>query len=126
MLKRVFPLAYAIEKESRVVGFIGLYDIRAGRSAEMSLWIEEGERRRGTGTKAADLLSGASGSAGLVRELIVKIDPDNNASSSFWRQCGFRRVSSNGRYLVMKKATLKLILDYSDEERESGQNLSMC
>jgi len=103
LLKRVFPLAYTIEKGSCAIGFTGLYDIRAGRSAEMSLWIKEGERRRGTGTKAADLLISASGSSGLVRELIVKIDPDNNASSSFWQKLGFSRISSNSYYLVMKK-----------------------
>lgn len=104
LLRRIFPLIYAIEKGSRVVGFTGLYDIRAGRSAEMSLWIKEGERRRGTGTEAASMLIGASGSSGLVRELIVKIDPDNDASSSFWQKLGFSLISSNSCYRVMKKA----------------------
>jgi len=103
LLKRVFPLVYTIEKGACVIGFTGLYDIRAGRSAAMSLWIEEGEQRRGSGTKAADLLISASGSSGLIRELIVKIDPDNNASSLFWQKLGFSRISSNSYYLVMKK-----------------------
>ncbi len=92
-LKRMYPLAYCIEHASETVGFIGLYNLRPDKSAEMSLMIFSLQRRRaGLGTTAFRLLTSALEQRRLVRRWFVSVMRDNVHAYSFWKKLGFEEL----------------------------------
>lgn len=55
-MKKTFIPAYFIECDSKQIGFIGLYNLIPGKSAEMSLAIfDKNNRRLGYGTRAFNI-----------------------------------------------------------------------
>jgi RimJ/RimL family protein N-acetyltransferase len=92
-LTAMFFLAYRIEYASEAIGFIGLYNLRSDKSAEMSLMIFEASRRRmGLGTTAFRLLSAALEGNHLVNRWVVSVRKDNTPAYAFWRKLGFGEI----------------------------------
>lgn len=89
LMKKSFIVAYCIEYNSKPVGFIGLYDIIPGKSAEVSLLIYDDSRRMGYGTRAFRILDRELNRSRLVEKLTIKVKADNFASISFWKSLGF-------------------------------------
>lgn len=89
-IKKTFIPCYCIECDSKRIGFIGLYNLSPGKSAEMSLAIfNETLRRHGYGTRAFRLLVQGLKRYSVVKNLLVKVETDNHAAISFWRKLGF-------------------------------------
>jgi RimJ/RimL family protein N-acetyltransferase len=89
-IKKTFMPCYCIECDSKRIGFIGLYNLSPGKSAEMSLAIfNETLRRHGYGTRAFRLLVQGLKRYSVVKNLLVKVETDNHAAISFWRKLGF-------------------------------------
>ncbi len=92
-LRAMYPLAYCIECASETVGFIGLYNIRPDKSAEMSLMVFSLlHRRAGLGTTAFRLLTSALERNRLVTRWVVSVLKDNIPAYSFWKKLGFEEV----------------------------------
>jgi RimJ/RimL family protein N-acetyltransferase len=109
-IKKTFTPAYCIECNSRAIGFIGIYDLAPGRSAEVSLVISDKVmRRRGYGRRAFELLSKCMRRHSLVREVFVKVGSDNRGALSFWRKLGF----SETKVVVGPVITLRKIFIHS-------------
>jgi ribosomal protein S18 acetylase RimI-like enzyme len=92
-LRAMYPIAYCIEFACETAGFIGLYNLRPDKSAEMSLIIFSPLRRRaGLGTTSFHLLSSALERNNLVRRWIVSVMRDNDPAYSFWKKLGFEEI----------------------------------
>lgn len=97
-LRTALPVAYCIVCGGKTVGLAGLYDIRAGESAGMSLEIFDGNyRRKGYGRRTFALLTGNLERQRLVGRVFVEVKEDNQASLSFWMALGFTRGHSVGK-----------------------------
>jgi RimJ/RimL family protein N-acetyltransferase len=101
-LRRTFLIAYCIEHRARTIGFVGLYNIVSGESAEISLVIFDPlSRRRGFGTRAFQLLCGNSFTISLEDTLIAKARRDNEPARAFWTSLGFGPAGNEGDIMVM-------------------------
>jgi RimJ/RimL family protein N-acetyltransferase len=91
-LRKTFIFRYAIEADSRLIGFMGLYDLMPGKSSELTLLIaDEKCRRLGYGSSAFSLLAQALERYSSIEKLIVKVRADNEAARSFWSKLGFEK-----------------------------------
>jgi len=101
-IKKTFELAYCVEFESKLIGFIGLYNLQLGKSAEMALVIfGANNRRMGYGTGAFHILAQTLRRCNFIEKIVVKVREDNDASLSFWTGLGFADVHSLDRIKVM-------------------------
>ncbi|HAM50700.1 MAG TPA: hypothetical protein DCP92_08425 [Nitrospiraceae bacterium] len=92
-MKKTFIPAYCIEYDSQPIGFIGLYNLIPGNSAEVSLVIfDRNNRRRGYGTRAFQILAQTLRRCHLIEKITLKIQGDNRGSISFWTGLGFEDV----------------------------------
>jgi RimJ/RimL family protein N-acetyltransferase len=100
--KKTYSLPYCIEAGSKRIGFLGLFNIDPGESAELSIVIFSGEERRlGYGTTAFKLLTESLRRGMLVKRILVRVKADNHAALSFWSKLGFRGLGSEKDIRVM-------------------------
>ena len=84
-VKKTFTLIYCIKCDSKRIGFIGLYNLKLGKSAEMTLVIFDRDMRRvGYGSKAFNIFAQNLKKHSIAEKIIVKVRIDNNISISFW------------------------------------------
>jgi RimJ/RimL family protein N-acetyltransferase len=89
-IKRTFILAYCMECDSRRIGFIGLHNLRLGKSAEISLAIFGNElRRHGYGTRAFRLLAQHLKRYSMIERVLAQVRADNHSARSFCKRLGF-------------------------------------
>jgi len=101
-IKKTFEPAYCIKFDSKRIGFIGLYNLKPGKSAEMTLVISgENSRRMGYGTRTFHILAQALSRYNLTEKIVVKVRKDNHASISFWKRLGFEDMHSFSGIKVM-------------------------
>ncbi len=94
-LKKTFTPAYCIEFDSRPIGFIGLYDLIPGESAEISLaMFDKTFRRKGYGSRAFNLLAQHLQRHSVIREIRAEVARDNRRALLFWRTVGFLKLNS--------------------------------
>lgn len=94
-IKKKFTCSFCMEIGSRPVGFIGLYDMKPGKSAEITLMIfESALRRHGYGTMAFKLLVQNLQRHAVVEEISARVESDNHIALSFWKSLGFKEVNS--------------------------------
>jgi len=78
------------------LGFVALYNLRLGKSAEITLMIFENRlRRHGYGTMAFKLLAQNLKRHDVVKVISARVEADNHIALSFWRSLGFQEVSSS-------------------------------
>lgn len=89
-MKKTFTPAYFIECDLKQIGFIGLYNLMIGKSAEMSLIIfDKNNRRLGYGTRAFNICAQSMQRHSVVKKILVNVKADNHIALSFWRKLGF-------------------------------------
>jgi hypothetical protein len=89
-MRTALPIAYCVEFAGKPVGLAGLYDLRVGESAGMSLMIlDRMHRRKGYGRRVFTLLTQNLRRQRLVKKVFVEVETDNEDSLSFWRGLGF-------------------------------------
>ena len=94
-IKKTYTSSFCIELASRPIGFIGLYDMRLGKSAGITLVIfDSAFRRHGYGTRAFKLLLQNLQRHSVAKKIFVEVRRDNHIALSFWRSLGFAEVSS--------------------------------
>jgi len=77
------------------IGFIGLYDLLSGESAQISLTIfDKMFRRQGYGSRAFNLLAKHLQKHSIVREIRARVMRDNHDAVSFWRKIGFSQMDT--------------------------------
>jgi ribosomal protein S18 acetylase RimI-like enzyme len=102
-LRRTFFAAYCIERNARTIGFIGIYNLVPGRSAEISLAIfDPADRRKRAGSRACQALCRSFFSSALGNTLIARVRNDNAAARGFWSRLGFETTHRDGDVLVME------------------------
>ncbi|MCD6199323.1 MAG: GNAT family N-acetyltransferase [Deltaproteobacteria bacterium] len=101
-LKKTFDLSLCIEIDSRRAGFIGLYNLSLGKSAELSLLLfEKNIRQCGYGSRAFTLFAKNLKEHSVVKKIIIRVKIDNNAAISFYRALGFNKLSNLDRIKTM-------------------------
>jgi len=101
-MKKTFTPPYCIESNSKQIGFIGLYNLMIGESAEMSLVIfDKNHRRQGYGTWAFNIFAQGLKRHSVVTEILVNVKADNHGALSFWRKLGFLEVSISNDFITM-------------------------
>jgi hypothetical protein len=99
-LKKTYVLPYCIEARSELIGFIGLYDLRLDRSAEISIAIfDKKNRHLGYGTKAFRLLT--QNLKRYITEIRARVKEDNYAAILFWSKLGFKELGNLGDTKMM-------------------------
>lgn len=85
----------AVEENGRVIAFAAASDYRPracyGGIAEVSIYVERAQRRRGAGRLALEALIRAAESAGFWK-LLSRVFTDNTGSRALIRSLGFREV----------------------------------
>ncbi len=100
--RKTFLPAYCIEYDTERIGFMGLYNLRPGESAWLSLVIFVKEmRRHGYGRRAFHLLLQSLKRYSVVKRLYVEVRGDNRGALSFWRRMGFAEIKSQGGIVTM-------------------------
>lgn len=96
--KKTFKIIYCIECDSKRIGFIGLYDLRLGKSAEMTLVIfDKNIRRHGYGSRAFRIFTQNLKKNSIIERIMIRVKTDNSISASFWQKLGFRELlAANG------------------------------
>jgi RimJ/RimL family protein N-acetyltransferase len=99
-IKSTFQIVYVIEVEEpdgrRIVGFVGLYNMRVGQGLWISFTIFNlKDRRQGYGTKALELLLNLLQKNGAAETVYAEVSKTNLASLCFLRKLGF---DVSGRY----------------------------
>jgi RimJ/RimL family protein N-acetyltransferase len=97
-IKKTFTIIYCIECDSKRIGFIGLHNMRLGKSAEMTLVIfDKNIRRHGYGSRAFRIFTQNLKKKSIVERIMVRVKTDNSISTSFWQKHGFRELNvTNG------------------------------
>ncbi|MDA8388436.1 MAG: GNAT family protein [Nitrospiraceae bacterium] len=73
----------------RPIGFIGLYNLDFGKSAEIAIEISEGERGKGAGGMSLGLFLDGLGKRSIVEELVARVRPDNAAALRLFKRFDF-------------------------------------
>ena len=103
-MKKIFNVAFIIVVDVTPVGFIGLYNLVFGQSAEMSLVIfNKEQRRRGYGSRAFNLLAYNLRTYSMVRRIWVKYNSGNADARSFWSRSGFHERCREDNFTTMVK-----------------------
>jgi len=101
-LKKNFVLSYCIENNSKRIGFIGLYNLLLGNSAEMTLIIfEKDNRRLGLGTRAFNVFAQNLRRYSIARKIKVRVKTDNGIALSFWEKIGFEEICTQDDVKIM-------------------------
>lgn len=111
-LRTTFEVLYIIEagenSRRRIVGFLGLYNIKIGQSLYLSLAIfNPKDRRRGYGRQAFGLLLGSLRKNNVVRTVYVEVFKTNVPSLSFCNNLGFEVCGQYQDRLLMEKKQRK-------------------
>jgi ribosomal protein S18 acetylase RimI-like enzyme len=94
-IKKTFMPAYCIECASGRIGFIGLYNLIIGKSAEMTLVIlDKNMRRLGYGSKAFNIFAQNLQRHSVIEKILIKVKTDNHSALSFWRKVGFLEINT--------------------------------
>jgi RimJ/RimL family protein N-acetyltransferase len=93
-LREFFCVVYLLELveagERRVIGFVGLSDLKIGRSVGVSMAIfDPADRRRGYGGQSLELLCCLLGTKAIARIASAEVRRDNPASLGFLRAVQF-------------------------------------
>lgn len=101
-IKRTFVITYCIECDSRRIGFVGLYDLRLGELAEISIVIfDKNVRRVGYGSRAFTMLSQNLRKYSVVEKVVARVKTDNNISISFLQKLGFKEMNAADGITIM-------------------------
>jgi len=101
-LKKTFDLSLCIEIDSRRAGFIGLYNLSLGKSADLGLSLfEKNIRQCGYGSRAFRLLAKNLKEHSILEKITVRVKIDNNAAISFYRVLGFNEMGSLDKIKTM-------------------------
>lgn len=96
-LKRAFIFSYTILFDSRRIGFIGVYHLKLGMAAQISLFIcKKNMRRLGYGSRVFRLLAKNLRRYSIVEKIIVRVRADNHTAMAFWKKNGFVQLSTEG------------------------------
>ena len=94
-IKKTYSCSFCIELDSRPIGFIGLYNLIPGNSAEISLVIfDKSLRGQGYGTRTFKLLAQSLQRHSVVREIWAGVTTDNHSALSFWKKLGFVEINT--------------------------------
>ena len=104
-IMKTFELLYLIEGQgapqgdpkSRIIGFIGLYNVQAGQRLWLSIGIfDVRDRRRGYGTKALALLLDFLQRTAAVKTVHIEVQETNEPSLRLFRKLGFTVQQEDG------------------------------
>lgn len=101
-IKKTYVYSYCIDLDSRPIGFIGLYNLRPDKSADISLAIFDSVlRRNGYGTRAFRLFAKSLQRHPALERIFVSVQAENYAARSFWRHLGFGEATASGGIVDM-------------------------
>ena len=93
-IKKTYSYSFCIELDSRPIGFIGLYNLALGKSADISLVIfDETFRRQGYGTRSFKLFVQSLRIHSVMKKVFITVKTDNHRALSFWKKLGFSETS---------------------------------
>jgi L-amino acid N-acyltransferase YncA len=102
-----FQVIYLIEREKSVIGIVGLYDMKPGKSLKLSIAIcNPDDRKKGYGAEALGLLFPYFQETGLAEEILAEVSSDNTRSLFFFAKAGFETLKRrDDRIVLLKKLT---------------------
>lgn len=111
-----YLIEFREDGKHRIIGFVGLYRMRIGQTAWLSLVIFSPEDRgRGYGQKALGLLLESLQENGVVETVRVEILKTNLSSLCFFMKQGFEVYVECKDRLLLEKNLLKKPLKFSGE-----------
>jgi L-amino acid N-acyltransferase YncA len=99
-----FQVIYLIEREKTVTGFVGLYNVKPGKSLNLSIALfDPGDQGKGYGTHALGLLLPYLQKKSLAEEVIAEVESTNARSLSFFAKAGFEIIEHKDDRIVLSK-----------------------
>lgn len=107
-LRGSFDVVYLAECQEtgtrRVVGFVGLYDLRPGRSVRLSMAIfDPAERRRGYGERSMETLCLYLRRRAIVKAVFAEVSRDNAESLAFLSAVKFEMCWQRKGTLILQR-----------------------
>jgi RimJ/RimL family protein N-acetyltransferase len=91
----------------RIVGFVGLYNMRTSRTPYLSvLLFDPKDRRQGHGRQALNLLFNFLTETAVAQEVFVEVLETNVSSIAFLQKLGFQVLAEQGHKILMVKCLL--------------------
>ena len=101
-IRNTYDLAWCIEIDSQPTGFAGVFHLRPGESAEVSLMVFKPELRgRGYGGTVFRMIAEMLALKTGIKLFIVRVRNDNVAALSFWLKMGFEYAGREDGIKVM-------------------------
>jgi RimJ/RimL family protein N-acetyltransferase len=101
-MKRTYVHLYCIDIGSKCSGFIGLYNLIPGVSAELTLAILDAALRgHGYGTDAFNLFMRNLGRRSIVKRVLIKVKRENSKAQRFWKRLGFTETGVSAGVIEM-------------------------
>jgi RimJ/RimL family protein N-acetyltransferase len=99
-----FQVIYLIEMEKKLLGFIGLYNMKPGKSLNLSIAVfDPDDRGKGYGTDALGLLLPYLQKKGLAEEVVAEVASANMRPLSFLAKAGFEIIGHKDERIVLSK-----------------------
>jgi ribosomal protein S18 acetylase RimI-like enzyme len=106
-----FQVIYLIEAEKTVLGFAGLYNMKPGKSLNLSIILFNPDNRsRGYGTDVLGLLLPYLQKKGLVEEVVAEVTSANTLSLSFFEKAGFEITEHKDDRIVLSKKLSSFVI----------------
>jgi hypothetical protein len=99
-----FQVIYLIEIEKTVLGFVGLYNMKPGKSLNLSIALfDPDDWGKRYGTDALGLLLPYLQKKGLAEEVVAEVESTNTPSLSFFAKAGFEIIGHKDDRIVLSK-----------------------
>jgi RimJ/RimL family protein N-acetyltransferase len=106
-----FQVIYLIEAEKTVLGFAGLYNMKAGKSLNLSIVLFNPDNRgKGHGTDVLGLLLPYLQEKGLVEEVVAEVTSANTLSLSFFEKARFEITGHKDDRIVLSKKLSSFVI----------------
>ncbi|WP_052720894.1 GNAT family N-acetyltransferase [Actinoplanes rectilineatus] len=117
------------EEGGHPLGEVSLFGVTTDLTAEIGYLVGRPHRRRGLAAAALSTLAGYAREALGLRRLLLRIDPDNTASTSVARRCGFwlsgdPPIHQEGPYGSTRLDTWEFVAGQVGARREYRQNVA--
>jgi ribosomal protein S18 acetylase RimI-like enzyme len=107
-LRRSFDVVYIARRReddiSRIVGYIGLYDLTLGCSLTLAMAVfAPADRRQGYGRQIVEVLCRYLREKGFVRDVFAEVSRNNAASLAFLKAVEFEIFVESHRFLLLRR-----------------------
>lgn len=101
--RRAWRPLWVVRAGPERIGLAGLYDLRVGVEARLTVVLDDAYRGAGHGTRVFRLLCQALAERAVVRRLLAEVAPDNAPCLAALRSAGFEEVDRRRGHVLLAR-----------------------